>query len=109
MKQFFILLFFGLIIFSCSNTDEPTNELMKEAQTPNGKKLYNRYCVVCHGDNGDAKIGSAFDLSISTLSNDAKFNIIKNGSDNKHMRAFGDDLNEKEISAIVTHLETLKK
>ena len=88
MKQFFILLFFGLIIFSCSNTSEPTNELMKEAQAPNGKKIYNRYCVVCHGDKGDAKIGSAFDLSISTLSNEAKFSIIKNGSDNKHMRAF---------------------
>ena len=82
---------------------------MQEALTPNGKKIYNRYCVVCHGDEGNAKIGGALDLSISTLSFEDKTAIIKNGSENKHMRAFGDDLNEKEIEAVAKHVETLKK
>ena len=55
-----------LFLFSCSS-NEAQNELMKEAQTPNGKKIYNRYCVVCHGDDGNAKIGGASDLSASKL------------------------------------------
>lgn len=97
-----------VFLWSCSS-NEPQNELMKEALSPNGKKIYNRYCVVCHGDEGDAKIGGALDLSISSLSSDEKFAIIKYGSENKHMRAFEDDLSSDEINAVVKYVETLKK
>ncbi len=110
IKKSFFLSFGLILLYSCSGEQkEPTNALMKEALTPNGKKIYNRYCVVCHGDEGNAKVGGAFDLSISTLSFEDKVNIVTNGSENKHMRAFNDDLNEAEIKAVVKHVETLKK
>ena len=95
-------------MLACSNDDNQT-ELMKEAQKPNGKKLYNRFCVVCHGDAGDAKIGGAFDLSTSHLTDIELDKIIKNGSDNKLMRSFSNDLNEKEIDAVISHIKTLRK
>ena len=108
MRQTFFLSLIVIVSFSCStDKKESANELMKEAVAPNGLKTYNRYCVVCHGDEGNAKVGGALDLSISSLTADERFHIIKNGSDNKHMRAFGDDLTEAEIKAVATHLETL--
>lgn len=97
-----------LFLLSCSSND-PQNELMKEAHKPNGKKIYNRYCVVCHGDEGKAEIGGAFDLSASKLT-DVELNIIiKDGSENKKMRAFKEDLNDREIEAVIAHIKTLRK
>ena len=103
----FALLFVSI---SCSETtDKKDNDLLNEATKPNGLKIYNRYCVVCHGDEGNAKIGGALDLSISSISHENKVNIVTNGSENKHMRAFNDDLTKAEIEAVVNHVETLKK
>lgn len=110
MKSTIAVITLSLSILSCTNSsDKKDNDLLNEATKPNGLKIYNRYCVVCHGDEGNAKIGGALDLSISTLSIDDKIKIVTNGSENKHMRAFNDDLSKAEIEAVVNHVETLKK
>ena len=104
----FILL--SLTLLSCSNTEVEVMPIISKVEAPaSGIDIYNRYCVVCHGDKGDGKIGGALDLSISSLTAGERFHIIKNGSKNKHMRAFGDDLTDPEIKAVAKHLEILLK
>jgi len=110
MKYNLVLACLLIGLFSCSGErKKPTKSTVQKVEKPNGVKLYNRNCVVCHGDEGNAKIGGALDLSTSTLTDDEKFNIIKHGSENKHMRAFSDDLSDDEIKAVVTHINTLIK
>lgn len=103
MNHWFYIAICGVLL-SCSEsaTDKTTKEV-------SGEKLYNKYCVVCHGDDGSANIGGAKDLSKTTLSVEEMKDIIKNGSENKLMRAFKDDLNEEELNVIIEHLKTFKK
>jgi mono/diheme cytochrome c family protein len=91
---------------SCSSNGSSSEISPKENS---GKDVYNKWCVICHGENGNANIGGAKDLSISPLSDDEKKHIILNGSENKLMRGFKNDLSEQELRALLNHLETLKK
>jgi mono/diheme cytochrome c family protein len=99
------LIFVCLFIFvSCSGNKSSENSEPKEIS---GEKIYNQWCVVCHGDKGNANIGGAKDLSISPLSSDEKKHIILNGSENKLMRGFQNDLSEQELEALLQHVESL--
>ena len=91
---------------SCSSNSSSSENSPKEIS---GKEVYNQWCVICHGENGNANIGGAKDLSTSSLSDDEKTHIIINGSENKLMRGFKNDLSEQELRSLLNHLETLKK
>ena len=87
-----------------------------------GEQLYQAYCVQCHGINGDGKgINSAqmtvmprnhSDQAEMSARTDAElFKVIQQGgpSVNKSvlMPAWGGNLNDDQINALVAHLRTL--
>ncbi len=90
---------------SCSSNNSSNEN--SEPKEISGEEIYNQWCVVCHGDKGNANIGGAKDLSISPLSSDEKKHIILNGSENKLMRGFQNDLSEQELEALLQHVESL--
>ena len=75
----------------------------------NGSAIYKQNCKVCHGGNGDLGVGDAADLSKSEKTIEEKLYIITNGSESGKMTSFKGVLTEKEISAVTSHIETLKK
>ncbi|MFP5469955.1 MAG: c-type cytochrome, partial [Bacteroidia bacterium] len=92
------------VFVSCSENKPAENSELKEIS---GEKIYNQWCVVCHGYKGNANIGGAKDLSVSPLSSDEKTHIILNGSANKLMRGFQNDLSEEELEALLQYVESL--
>jgi mono/diheme cytochrome c family protein len=103
MNRYFFIIS-SLLLISCAQENASTETSTKEIS---GAKIYNQWCVVCHGDKGNANIGGAKDLSISPLSSDEKKHIILNGSTNKLMRGFQNDLSEQELEALLQHVESL--
>ena len=83
--------------------------VINESGEPNGKAIYNQNCKVCHGGKGDLGVGDAADLSRSEKTFEEKLYIITNGSESGKMTSFKGVLTEKEISAVIAHIETLKK
>lgn len=76
-------------------------------------KLYTKYCMDCHGEDGTLGLSGAKDLTVSQMSLEDRINIITHGSENGRMSPFGQehygDLNAVQIEALAKYLETLKK
>ena len=69
----------GLLIASCSSSEGKSTY---EPIEVSGVQLYQENCVICHGDDGNAGISGATELSKSELSEDSiKYYILqgKNG------------------------------
>lgn len=120
MGSFFILLFTSSIFAQASKPPPKKPELLDQ-----GKKLYDQYCLTCHGARGDGKgpVGSAlkppprdFNLPLSQWSH-AKgdirkvFEVISKGIPNTSMVKW-DHLSEQERWAMtyyVVEFSTPKK
>lgn len=83
----------------------------------NGKNIYDRYCIACHGVNGKGDGVMAQVLSIkpanhtdaaemSAISNKELLQAIKSGTD-KMMPAWSDILNDKEMEDLVGYIRLL--
>lgn len=80
-----------------------------------GKALYDgrvgniagKACVHCHGENGDLGADGALNLTMSELEIEQRMMIISNGG--SLMPAYADQLNEQEIRAVATYLDTFTK
>lgn len=72
-----------------------------------GKEIYSKLCVSCHGDNGKLMMSGAKDLSISVMSKEDMVNQVKHGKN--MMMGYQDQLNEEQINAVVEYISTLKK
>ena len=101
------ILLIGIIFTLTSCTEQEA--VINENEEPNGIAIYTKHCKVCHGGKGDLGVGEAADLSKSEKTADEKLYIITNGSESGKMTPFKGALTEKEISAVTTHIETLKK
>lgn len=88
-----------------------------------GKRLFDHYCVVCHGKRGEGDGFNSYNLDpkphsltdsiyIKKLSDDALVRIISYGgsSINKsnEMPAYGNTLDKKEITWLIDYIKTLK-
>jgi mono/diheme cytochrome c family protein len=83
----------------------------RAAEEPNGKALYARRCVMCHGRDGKGfaaiKSQDFTDLKWqASVKDEELFNVIKNGKKDTHMPAFGDKLKDDEIGAVVAQIRT---
>jgi cytochrome c6 len=101
-----------LLAASCSSGNQQTPASGNDASGNNAPAtdvtaLYVSKCAVCHGNDGKAGVGGAFDLSTSTLDKAGAAAVIANGR--KAMRAYKDELSPAEIEALATYLQTLKK
>jgi mono/diheme cytochrome c family protein len=87
-----------------------------------GKKLYETYCVTCHGDKGKGNGPAAQSLPVkpadhtngavmNPLSDQFLLDIISKGGGavgkSTFMPAWGSALNEKQIKDIVAHLRSI--
>lgn len=93
-----------LIIPACENGKETT-----EVGGPyEGKIVYQRYCVSCHGEKGNSRIGNAADLSNSDISTDSIRRVILYGN-SKGMGPYKTIIkNDTTLNALVEYVKTLR-
>lgn len=69
-----------------------------------GKGVYDRACVACHGANGEGGLGKAIAKSpIATGVIGPHLDIVVHGKPGTAMQAFGGQLNEVDLAAVVTY------
>ncbi|WP_372777109.1 cytochrome c oxidase subunit II [Litorivivens sp.] len=69
-----------------------------------GKGVYTRSCVACHGANGEGGVGKPIaDSPIATGEVAQHINVMVNGVAGTAMQAFGGQLNDVELAAVVTY------
>lgn len=69
-----------------------------------GQDVYNKSCVVCHGANGEGGVGKALAGSVVAMGPlDQHMSVMVNGVPGTAMQAFGGQLNEIELAAVVTY------
>lgn len=73
-----------------------------------GQTLYGEHCASCHGANGEGGEGTALgNPTMLAVSPDAFLKAaIRDGREGTPMRAFGDDLADSDIDALVTFLRS---
>jgi len=69
-----------------------------------GKTVYNQYCVACHGSNGEGGVGKAIAGSaLATGEVAGHLAVSINGVPGTAMQAFGAQLNDVDMAAVVTY------
>ena len=110
MKQILIPVVTILVLLvSCSsgsNNDTPSTAESKVEVPMTGKKVYDTYCVACHGADGKMAFSGASDLSQSTLDLDTRILQITHGKG--VMNAFKGILSEEEIENVAIYIEDLR-
>jgi len=115
IQAFVILLIATLIIHACQGkkaepaTAEPAPAApaAPEVSHAEGKKIFDTYCILCHGADGKLGLNGSKDLTISILTPEERINQITNGKG--LMTPFKEILTEAEIKAVASYTETLKK
>jgi cytochrome c oxidase cbb3-type subunit 3 len=80
----------------------------------NGAAIFTKNCVVCHGTDGKGfpalKTPNFTDPKWQSSIKDKEMReVIKNGKKGTAMLAFGGQLKDEEISAVVAYIRSLKK
>ena len=80
------------------------------AAAPDGAKLYEEYCMVCHGEQGRGGVGVPLALGslLSSVSDRYLHTTIRAGRPGRVMPAFS-QLSDAEVDAIVGYLRGLAK
>jgi cytochrome c oxidase subunit II len=69
-----------------------------------GKTVYDTKCAACHGANGEGGVGKAITASsIATGDTNVHIDSVLNGISGSAMQAFGAQLTDAEIAAVVTY------
>jgi mono/diheme cytochrome c family protein len=111
MKKHHLVMSLSVLIIACGGNNQ--SAVYDENAPVDGEKLYRNHCSICHGDDGALGFSGAKNLSKTLFSMDEIIGVIKYGSKNGKMRAFGKDaggeLDNKEIKAIAQYVEGFKK
>jgi len=80
----------------------------------NGEAIYKNNCMMCHGADGKGfpalKTPDFTDPKWQSSTKDKQIGeVIKNGKRGTAMVAFGNKLNDQEISAVIVYIRSLKK
>ena len=97
------LSFCALAIFAFACGGSAPNQ----ADLNEGKEIYKKYCVACHGENGELALNGAKKFPESTLAVEERVLVITNGRN--MMTPFKGLLNEKEIEAVAAYTMVLSK
>lgn len=89
---------------STVQTDPSANDY---DQAAHGKALYERNCIVCHGEKGDQQNSGAKDLTITTLSAEEMKTLVKGGKNS--MPPYGRIYSDAEIDAVISYVRKFKK
>ena len=97
------LLFIALAAFGLACGGSKTNQ----ANIADGKEVYKKYCVACHGETGELALNGAKKFPESTLSAKERVLVITNGRN--MMTPFKGLLSEDEIKAVADYTMILSK
>jgi mono/diheme cytochrome c family protein len=102
LRNVFLILL-SVIVFSCNNqkSNSSDNESLK------GKEYYLKLCASCHGKKGNLKLSKAADLTVSYLSSEDIFTIIKSGKGT--MPSFSRFLSDDQILLVTEYCLSLRK
>ncbi|MCK5880983.1 MAG: cytochrome c oxidase subunit II [Sinobacterium sp.] len=79
--------------------EKTMDELMTE-----GKAVYEGKCAACHGASGEGGVGKAIAASpVATGDLGTHFNVAINGVPGTAMQAFGAQINDVEMAAVITY------
>lgn len=109
-NKLLILLSIIAIIFACGEEKKDTKPQSKSKKTTvavDGKEVYNKNCVICHGTKGDMGSSGAANLTVSKLNLEERIAVITNGRNT--MAAYKDLLKEEEIKAVAEYTMKLTK
>lgn len=69
-----------------------------------GEKVYQKSCMACHGANGEGGVGKAIAKSpVATGDIKHHLDVVANGVPATAMQAFGGQLNDLDLAAVVTY------
>lgn len=92
------------IVSACENGQKAT----KVGSPDEGEIVYRKYCISCHGEKGNSKIGNAADLSTSRISSDSIRRVILYGN-TKGMGPYKMIIkNDTTLNALVEYVKTLR-
>lgn len=98
-----------IFVLACGSgdTSESDNGEVAAANTEHpGKKVYNMYCIVCHGSDGTMGANGAHNLQESTLTLDERLQVITKGRNT--MTAFEKVISEEKIKQVAEYIETFR-
>ena len=103
--RYFLVVFAIVVLWSCQSGGATEANTTGEGEpVRSAKTIYKTYCVTCHGMDGKMMFGGAADLTKSSISMDARIDIITNGQGS--MASFSNILTEEEIIALAEYLDT---
>jgi len=89
-----------------AQADDPNKTWTLEESKARGAKVYAANCVACHQANGQGVKGAFPALDGSQVMNgpkDGLINVVLNGKPGTAMAAFGKQLSDTELAAVITH------
>ena len=109
----FLLILAGLaaLVFACNDAADDKSAaakpLKKTEKKYDGKKIFQKNCVQCHGVYGNSEINGAKNLQVSKLNREERIHIITNGKG--VMTPYKDVLKPAQIEAVAEYTESLKQ
>ncbi|MFP7297681.1 c-type cytochrome [Neobacillus niacini] len=102
----YIIIFIGIII--CIVNSGIFSSENAEAIAA-GEKIYNKQCLICHGENGKGEgknAGTAINNQqyLNTVSDKDIFNSVKFGREGTGMPSYGPRLSEEELNNVVAYI-----
>lgn len=112
MKKLFTipLFIFASFIFSCGNKSQEKNNSsgnQNNNTVVTGESNYQKYCVACHGSDGNLGVAGAKNLPGSILTQQEREQIIRKGKGS--MPSFSTDkMSDEEVKAVAEYTLSLK-
>lgn len=91
---------------SKTQNQKPKTEKPKADPIAAGKRVYNTYCLTCHGQKGDMGASGAHDLTKTQLSFAESVKVITEGRGLMTPHKF---LGKEKINAVAKYIGTMKK
>jgi len=99
-----VLFFFVFLCWACSGNRNDGNG---GGDNPLGQSVYQQYCVLCHGKDGNLGLNGSAKLTESNMSRAEVVNIIKKGK--AKMTPFEGMLSEAQIESVADYVISLRK
>src|SRR5687767_14195139 len=103
MIKTILFCFLAILIIACAGKENNTGE---DTKTIDGAQIYKKYCVLCHGAEGNLGVNGSKDIRVSELTRDERLELIRHGKNT--MTPFAGILSEEEIKAVAEYTMTLK-
>lgn len=114
MNKILVLVATVAVIFACGNdtsksTTSTSSSAKRAVASVDGKAVYQRNCIACHGVNGDMGASGAANLAESKLTSAERVTVLKNGREGTAMVSYSSLLDEDEMKAVSEYTLTLGK